>query len=345
MRILSVTAQRNEGPYLIEWLAWHRMLGVTDFLIYSNDCDDAGDLLLDALMAHGVLRHEPNNAPEGKSLQWSALKQAWKEPVRKDADWMLISDIDEFPVIHAGAGRLADLIGALPSGTDAVALPWRLFGASGIAQFQDRPVISQFTRSAPVDMVYPVAATMFKSLFRPEAFARPGVHRPRNRKEGAAKWASGSGGTMTAQFAESDGYIWTLNQPDARQLAEMHHYSLRSAEGFLVKSERGLPNRSHKEINAAYWVERNFNTVENRAAMRLLPDLEQEIAVLKSLPGIAERHEACVAWHRQRIQHLLGQRDSLALFGQLLLAGDSRVMSIGYQRHLIQLTVRAVAKS
>ncbi|MDO5641198.1 MAG: glycosyltransferase family 2 protein [Paracoccus sp. (in: a-proteobacteria)] len=338
MRILSVTTQRNEGPFLLEWLAWHRLLGVTDFLVYSNDCTDGSDALLDALAGHGVLRHQPNTAPPGKSVQWTALKRAWQDPLRKAADWMLVSDIDEFPVIHAGAGRLGDLMAAIPADADAdaVALPWRLFGSGGITGFEDRPVIQQFTRAAPPDLVYPIGATLFKSLFRPVAFARPGVHRPRNRAEGGAKWASGSGGLVGGSFAANDQNIWVLNQPDARALAEMHHYSLRSAESFLLKSERGLPNRRDRPIDSGYWIERNFNTVENLAAHRLLPELLAGIDALKSLPGIAARHQASVDWHRARLAELLRDRPNIAFYAQLLMSPDTRPLPLDQQHRLLR---------
>ena len=54
MKILSASTVRNEGPYLLEWIAWHQVLGVTDFLVYSNDCDDGSDLLLNRLAEHGA---------------------------------------------------------------------------------------------------------------------------------------------------------------------------------------------------------------------------------------------------------------------------------------------------
>ena len=113
MKILSASTVRNEGPYLLEWIAWHQVLGVTDFLVYSNDCDDGSDLLLNRLAEHGVLVHETHQPQPDRSIQWSALSAAWKHPLRKAADWMLISDLDEFPVIHTGEGRLTDLIGSL----------------------------------------------------------------------------------------------------------------------------------------------------------------------------------------------------------------------------------------
>ena len=50
-----MTAVRNEGLYLVEWLAYHRQLGVDAFFIYANDNDDGSDALLAALSRAGVV--------------------------------------------------------------------------------------------------------------------------------------------------------------------------------------------------------------------------------------------------------------------------------------------------
>ncbi|WP_112312405.1 glycosyltransferase family 2 protein [Pseudogemmobacter bohemicus] len=322
MRITSVTSVRDEGPYLIEWLAWHRLLGVTDFLIASNDCRDGSDRMLDALMAAGVVRHLPQppmaemHSAKGKaaSVQWRALKAAWAQPERKASDWMLISDVDEFPVIHCGSHRFADLLAAVPSGAEAIALAWRLFGAGGLAEFQDLPVTGQFTRSAPAGMFHPIAATFFKSLFRPGAFQRPGVHRPLRREgQGAAFWVDGTGRPLPPVLAD-DKRLSLLPLTGHRALAEMHHYSLRSVAAFVVKSDRGLPNRSQKGIDLHYWVERNFNTVENTAAAVLAGPLQQEMAALMALPGMAALHEEAVAWHHARFAALIRQPETYRLW-------------------------------
>ncbi|AUM75243.1 glycosyltransferase family 2 protein [Paracoccus jeotgali] len=334
-RVLSVTTQRNEGPYLLEWLAWHRLLGVTDFLVFSNDCEDGSDRLLDLLAGHGVVTHLPNRPPEGRSVQWSALDQAWRHPARKAADWMLISDLDEFPVIHTGAGRIADLLAALPDGAEAVALGWRLFGANGIAQISDAPVTAQFTRSAPPEMIHPIAGTFFKSLFRPASFARPGVHRPRHRKDSAPLWVDGSGRTLPPLVAANDKRLSLLGVTDSRNLAEMHHYSLRSAQSFLIKSERGLPNRADKPVDLGYWVARNFNTQQNTAALRLQPALQDEMAALKALPGVAEAHDQTLHWHQHRADRICRSSAGYDLFCKLLLAADSAVPTMQRQRQLL----------
>ncbi len=53
MRAVAVLTVRNEGSFLIEWLAHHRACGFSDFLVFSNDCTDGTDLMLDRLAALG----------------------------------------------------------------------------------------------------------------------------------------------------------------------------------------------------------------------------------------------------------------------------------------------------
>ena len=112
----------------MEWIAHHQAAGVTDFLIYSNDCDDGTGEMLDALAAAGEIVHLPQTKTGSQSIQWQALRDAWKHPLRKEADWILVSDVDEFLNIHVAGHQISDLLKALPDDTDAVALPWRLFG-------------------------------------------------------------------------------------------------------------------------------------------------------------------------------------------------------------------------
>lgn len=68
MKITAITCVKNEGPFLLEWVAFNRVIGVTDFLIYSNDCDDGTAELLDALATAGLVVHLPNPA-KGRNIR------------------------------------------------------------------------------------------------------------------------------------------------------------------------------------------------------------------------------------------------------------------------------------
>ena len=117
MRFLAVLTVRNEGAFLLEWLAHHRAAGFTDFLVFSNDCDDGTDNMLDQLQSLGALQHVRNNGPHDGGVQWAALKLADRHPLVKSADWILALDIDEFVNIHTGNHTLTALLSALPDAT------------------------------------------------------------------------------------------------------------------------------------------------------------------------------------------------------------------------------------
>ncbi|WP_372837440.1 glycosyltransferase family 2 protein, partial [Puniceibacterium confluentis] len=56
-----VACMKNEAPYILEWIAHHRAIGVDNFLIYTNDCDDGTDVILDRLQSLGVVQHRRND--------------------------------------------------------------------------------------------------------------------------------------------------------------------------------------------------------------------------------------------------------------------------------------------
>lgn len=338
MRILAFTCVKNEGPFLLEWLAYNRLIGVTDFLIFSNDCEDGTDALLARLSDHGVLQHRSQRATADKSVQWQALQKVAKDNLIAEYDWALFLDVDEFPLIHAAGHRLPDALAALPPEADALAMPWRLFGANGLVRFEDLPVTTQFLRSAPEDLFHPIAGRYIKTLFRPHRFQKPGIHRPKRPEGGPLPvWYDGAGQPLPEAFAARDGQIALPSLSAGRSLIELNHYALRSVESFIVKSDRGLANRRAKSIDLSYWVERNFNTVENKAITRWSAQLAREMSGLRALPGIDDLHTQACQWHRARSAALIRTEMGYRLYRDCLHAADSAVLSRRLALHLYSL--------
>lgn len=340
MRVLSVTSVRNEGPYLLEWIAHHRAAGITDFLIFSNDCDDGTDAILNALDQAGIVNHIPQKKDGTKSIQWQALRAAWKHPLRKQVDWILVSDVDEFLNIHTDGHRLAGLLAAVSENTDAVVMPWRLYGHNGVMAINDAPVTEQFTRAISADTNYPVAAGMFKTLFRAKGpFNQLGVHRPKQKPEekaGLPTFVDGSGTKLPDIFARNQSRLSLFGLSKGRANVEMNHYSVRSAAAFLVKRDRGLPNRAHKIVDLAYWVERNFNTVQDRSIAAMAPATAAEMAELLQIKGLAELHKAALVWHRNRFATLVRNPDDHQLLMHILTASGSTVLPDQMQNQLVR---------
>lgn len=333
MRILLVSTTRNEGPYLLDWVAHHRAAGVTDFLIYSNDCADGSDHLLDALGATGWLVHQKHKRSDGVSIQWQALKAAWRHPLRKQADWALVCDADEYLCLQTPRTTLPELIAHLPANTEAMALPWRMYGSNGLTNLPQGPVTEVFTRSAPPDCAYPAVATMIKSLFRLSGpFRGFGIHRPAQKD--TPNWVDGSGQPLPPIFAENPARLSLYGISQGRALAEMNHYALRGAASFLIKRDRGLPNRKTKDLDLAYWVERNFNTIENTGIAHMSAQTALERAKLLALPGIATLHSQTRDWHQARFEALLATSEGYRLFSQCLLARDTAALSASLAQSL-----------
>ncbi len=321
MRITAILCVRNEAAFLLDWLAHHRACGVTDFLIYSNDCQDGTDTLLDRLAARGLVQHRANPGPyDERGVQFTALKAAENEPVVQQADWLLPLDVDEFVNVHVGQGTLPDLIGSLPQAT-AITLTWRLFGNGGVVQYADTPVTQQFTRAAPKVMYWPWRASMFKTLYRNDGtYGALGVHRPRRPDQArlaSAQWFDGSGRDVS-ELAGTQRVFSTYGR-DNYGLAQLNHYPLGSMESYVLKTDRGRAVHADQRLAMDYWVERNFCTEEDNSILALSETVAAIRAELADDAQTAQLHQAAVAWRKARFNDLMAQEPNRALLGRLMM--------------------------
>ncbi|MEP1766479.1 MAG: glycosyltransferase family 2 protein [Sulfitobacter sp.] len=312
MNITAVTCVKNEGPFLLEWIAFHQCIGVTDFLFYSNDCDDGTDQLLDALAELGHVTHLPNPA-EGRNYQMEALKDAKSQDIVRDADWVWIADVDEFPNIHVGDHSFAALIEACGD-PQTISLNFQFFANNDVEIYEDRPVIAQFSHSHNPDLWCGEAAIEVKSLVRQDfPLQYYGAHRPFFKpsvKRGKRpSWTDGAGREVPHRFlvAANPRRIRRFPAEGARAFATLNHYALRSLDSYLVKNDRGDVNRENRAFDDTYWRERNDPAWEDTSIQRYLPALDKQITKLKSQGDIGALHEACVAAHIAKRDTLLQQ--------------------------------------
>ncbi len=329
-RILAILTVRNEGPFLIDWLAHHRAAGITDVLALSNDCADGTDRILDRLQAMGRICHVPNPGPHPKGPQWAALALAERHPLRATADWILVLDIDEFVNVHVGGHRLPDLIAHLPQAT-AIPLSWRLFGNDGVLGPLETPLPDSFRLAAPAVLPWPWRAAQFKTLFRNNGcYARLGVHRPRQpdpAQMAAQVWFDGAGRRLPPRVHRQGTFL--TPGVDRLTLAQLNHYPLGSVLDYLVKCDRGRANRDAPPLDLSYWVERNFAAVRDDSIETLGPARRALAEELRSDPTLLALETAARDWRKARIAWLLRQetwRDHLV---RLLMTGPSHPLAGG----------------
>ena len=348
MSVLAVLTVRNEGAFLLDWLAHHRAAGFDDALVFSNDCQDGTDALLDRLQEMGLLTHVRNDGPyDQRGIQFTALNGAHKLRPVKSADWILAIDIDEFVNVRTGDGTVGDLLAALPEAT-AIPLTWRLFGNDGIVAYEDRPVPEIFTRCAPPDLAWPWRASMFKTLYRNDGtYRKPGVHRPRAPRPAridCARWFDGSGRELDPSYRT--GRIFSPPGQDNCRLVQLNHYPLGAMESYVVKANRGRVNVDGP-LGMDYWVERNFTSHTDDSILRHAARTAAVRAELADDPVLARLHAGAVAWRKDRFEQLMLDEAYRALFGRLQMTPPSRVLSPSETGRMIRygLKARAVGKN
>jgi hypothetical protein len=329
---------KNEAAYLLDWLAHHRAAGFNRFLIFSNDCSDGTDAMLDRLQDLGWVRHMPNPGPyHARGVQFTALRAAQSHPMLEEADWILPLDIDEFVTIKTGDHSLSALFDALPGAT-AITLTWRLFGNGGAQKFCDRPVPERFIRCAPERIFWPWRAVMFKTLYRNNGiYGAPGVHRPRNPRDARikdARWFDTMGRALPEHFRTQR--IFSDYGIPHYGLAQLNHYPLGDMQSFVLKADRGRAVHGDDRIGIDYWVERNFNQEEDRSISALAGQTAALRDELRRDPVLTQLHADAVRWRHEAFARLLQNEQSRALYGRLLMSAPSRLVPEAEARFMIR---------
>lgn len=314
---LIITSVRNEAPFLLEWLAWHRHVGFDQFLIYSNDCTDGTDRMLARLDALGLISWQPNDGAHDGKPQTVALNRAVAHPLYRGAEWALHIDADEFVMVRCGQGRLDDLLAAVPE-ANMISLSWRNFGASGVKTYSPGLLTQTFTWCSPRYLLQPWQLTGIKTLHRPLGhWGRIGPHRPFRLQTDKRNinWVGGSGQPYPERFLVRGWRVEPGHFGDA--LAQINHYPLKSQESFLVKCDRGYAQKTDAKLGYAYWCLRNINFEQDHEIDPYLPHLHAARTALLADPELRALQQQAEDWHRAKAQSLKETEEGKGLWAAI----------------------------
>lgn len=286
-----VSTMKNEGPFILEWVAHQKALGFDEIVVCTNDCEDTTVGILKRLEQMGIVHHHETRVGRG-GIHRSALRQAFRKDVVRSADWIFVCDVDEFLNIHVGDGSVDALIEQSPD-ADVIAVPWRVFGPANVTLYRDRLVTRQFRLAEAAPDVRPEAGKFVKSLFRgPERFKRMGLHTPIPADEHAKDIRMVyPGGTPFITGGER-----SPHRPSF-EVAQVNHYALRSLDSFLVKRARGRANHMRHVLGRDYWDRFDLNDVRDDSIARYDAAVERWLAEFKADPRLARLHRRAVRWH------------------------------------------------
>lgn len=305
--VVLVSAMRNEGPFVLEWLAYHRVIGMDRVVIVSNGSTDGSDDLLAALAKAGEITFLRTTPGYGVAPQDAAVQAFEAEVGYRPGAWYLWLDADEFLNVHVGDRSVQALVAQLGQ-ADGLMLNWRLFGSNGNDSFPGRYVSEDFTGASKLGFVANLETKpMFRAGNKFAGFSANSAGLPRL-VEGAEVTAEdclgGNGKPLdpknprTAPWLTREPYTGRTNLASRREfgwdLAQINHYSVRTPDHFRLKASRGRgmvstgPRRPNVRHTPEYFDRFDRNEAEDRSILHWEAAVTTEIARMMALPGVAE---------------------------------------------------------
>ena len=313
-RVTAISCMKDEGPFILEWVAYHQSIGITDFLIFTNDCSDGTVEILDRLDALGHVRHLPNPSKSITSPRHQpvAIKYAVDHSVFRNADWIISMDVDEFINIHVGDRSLAALFRENQS-ANIISMCHLDFGCSGIEHYEDRLITEQMTvcdEKYPEEPTRRGIKTLIRSTAPPYTISN---HRPffENPNDPQLKWVDGAG----RQFGKhrQQGKHKGMPCNGAYEQVQLNHYPVRSMEAYLTKAIKGSGVAKDSFHGIEYWTKRNANNEMDDTIQPLLKQTKIALGELLSDPILSDLHQKTVAYHKAKIKELRSDKKNAEL--------------------------------
>lgn len=253
-----VCTVKDEADDLLEWLHFHRLVGVEHFYLYDNESTDETRAIIDSFPWPEMITY---HYVEGGFGQMRAFHHAI-DSYRNSSEWCAFIDADEF-LYPLGGESIKDVLQSVSS-APALAVHWLNFGSNGHDEKPQGLCIESFTRRAPDN--FPDHYVM-KSIVRPDAIVAY-LHPHQSLVLGC--------------YVQEDGTpVFPIggrcSVPKRRKLA-INHYYTKSRQQLLKKRARGRPlgDGDPERIRAMeFFTLRDRNDVEDLTIQKVLPELKR----------------------------------------------------------------------
>lgn len=267
---LSLCAiMKDEAPYLIEWLEFHKIVGVERFYLYNNNStDNTVDIVQSYVQSGEVVLHDWPFSPK----QQASAYEHCLESYRQESEWITFLDLDEFlfPTEKENLIEVLEEFDLVP----AVGVNTLIFGSSGHETRPEGLQIENFTQRSQDDFE---SNRYIKSIVRPAQILRsncPHFFVPIN-------------DDLFTVTENKEPLVSSISERLSVQKLRVNHYYTRSKQEMKQKVMRGdafFPWRKALSVLEAW----DRNEVEDLTIQRFVPKLREAVDTIISQSRIVQ---------------------------------------------------------
>jgi len=302
LKLFVAAIIKNEMEALLEWIAYHRVVGVSGFIIADNGSNDGSRAFLDGLERLGIATVLDFPNVEGQKPQLPAYQRILRS-CSTDIDLLAFIDADEFLVpLDPEQGIDSSLTEWFsdPS-VSAVALNWSNFGSNGELFAEEGLVTERFTQRAPQKFN---ANKNFKSIVRPNSVNH--FNNPHHADLRYGRYIDTLGNDLVLHAKHGNG----VSEEVVWNGVRVNHYVVKSLEEFLLgKHLRGSAATANRVKHKAYFKAHDRNDETCLLAAALVPKVKAEMAALQAqLDALPEQEspQKNDSWLATRVKKLIG---------------------------------------
>ncbi len=302
MKLFVAAIIKNEMEALLEWIAYHRVVGVSGFIIADNGSNDGSRAFLDGLERLGIATVLDFPNVEGQKPQLPAYERILRS-CSTDIDLLAFIDADEFLVPLDPEKSLSSSLDEWFSdpSVSAVALNWANFGSNGELFAEEGLVTERFTQRAPQQFN---ANKNFKSIVRPNNASF--FNNPHHAELRYGRYVDSLGNDLVSHPKHGNG----VSEEVVWNGVRVNHYVVKSLEEFLLgKHLRGSAATANRVKHKAYFKAHDRNDETCLLAAALAPKVKAEMATIQAqldaLPA-EESPQKSDSWLATRVKKLIG---------------------------------------
>ena len=252
---------KDEAAFLLEWLAFHRMIGVDLFVLYDNGSTDGGaDVIRGSSFARSVtLIDWPEHPGQLSAYRHFRVHHAPR------FTWVAFIDIDEFIMPLAGSSIRDILMRRVYAPYAQILLQWLVFGPSGHQTRPEGPVIGNYIHRLPESAE---ASRHIKAIVRADTLR--GIDYTPHAAECSGPACNTRGETVLP---------YAIQPTECHDIMVVNHYFTKSREDWEFKRRRGRGDSLEPYRERVFADVVGEATVEDARAMRFVPRLR---ALLRS---------------------------------------------------------------